>query len=438
MEPFVPAPVRRLYPSAPLLAFALLGLGCNSILGIKKAQESSCNISIAEDFIEGCIFRMACDPSPVGYGLSACLTYKTQGLLPKERATLNADSCKPVEEALGRRFEDPATCGDQEGWTCNGNVALYCGPDADPFSVDCETVGASCTVATDSGPNVHPCGIPEATNCGTTQTSLTVCEGDLQIGCLQGVPVGFDCAALETSCIETENAGAFCMSSGAKCDTEKALTCTGDDIRLCPNTGISRVFECPKGSECDDSDSATIDCKVPGCESEEPCEESCSGSRIRFCVAGVSFERNCKDYGFDRCEESTYRAAADNEVTAARCAMDNGKPAPGTTADWGEPAPGSGGSSGTGGGSGSDGGSGSGGAPSTDGGSGSGGAPSEPVCGYIPYPPAGCYYVDACEGPDECHFRIEGSYLLPFPCDNPDQAVTLLTNYCAGVSGAGT
>jgi hypothetical protein len=418
-------------PRGSLYLLALAGiLGCNAIAGIQKAHEDSgddgntdaCQVDIDEDFIRGCVFRLGCDPLEPVFNLSSCLTFKLQGVLPGERATLNADKCSTVEESIGRRYEPPGACGTSNGWSCSedGKVATYCGSDADPFSRDCNVVGSECTVRPDEGASAQPCGFPDRTTCDVGETRQTICEGNLQLGCSNGTAVGFDCSALELTCFETDT-GATCAPSGASCDPSTPASCTGDDIRLCSAAGVASIFECHKGSKCEET--PATGCYVPDCTPEETCEERCEGTEAHFCISEVAAKRDCQDYGFDKCVESTLVAGGAVTVVA-RCAMNDGVPPPGTSADWsGSPNPGTGGSSNPG----------TGGSPNP----GTGGESSGDICSPLD-DPLGCSSVELCVASlESCYFFVEGVDEVPFSCDAEDGGLSALEKRCGAPSAPG-
>jgi|GEM_PF-1842807 len=408
----------RFAQRAALYIVATLSLwGCNALIGIEKAHEDSadggdddkpseaCEVDIDEDFVRGCIYRLGCDPLEPIFNLSGCLTYKLQGVLPGERATLNAESCRTIEEALGRRYEPNSVCASSDEWSCSadGNVATYCGTDRTPYSADCTVVGSECAVPVSARATAQPCGFPEVTTCGEGETVQTTCDGTQLRGCDQGAPVGFDCAALQLKCFDTSE-GAVCAPNGASCDPDTSFACTGDDIRSCSSVGISSIFECHKGTECDDSTPEAIGCYVPGCTPAEPCVERCDGADAHFCIADVAVKRDCTDYGFDKCVESTLSTG----VPVARCMMNDGEAPPGTSADWeAPPNPGSGG-----------------GDPGTGGGS------SDDYCTPLDNP-LGCASAELCVASNySCFFRVNNGDEIPFSCDAEDGGLSILEEAC--------
>lgn len=329
---------RTLISFAHLAALPLI-IGCNSILGIQKAELSEtaggeCDLNLDKALVDGCIYRASCDPISPPFNVSNCVTYKSQLVIPEEEATLNAKSCKPIEEALGRRYEPRSSCaGAPNGWVCSpdGSSSLYCG-EGRPYMRDCSARGSVCTVTEDADPGAYPCGIPDHITCKAGENKNPFCEGDLQLGCTEGRPIGYDCGEVGTKCFEAES-NATCLPDAGRCNKVNEIKCVSDSkIDFCAAPGVLVHYECAKGTSCRNGE-AGVDCYVDGCEPEPDCEEGCAkdGVTLEFCVAGAKVQRKCTDYGFDFC--SSYKSA-DGVTTFAYCSMDEGKPFPGTTADW--------------------------------------------------------------------------------------------------------
>ena len=65
-------------------------------------------------------------------------------------------------------------------------------------------------------------------------------------------------------------------------------------------------------------------CVAPGCTTEEPCSESCSGTELTYCYGGVPVTLDCTDYGFKYCLEGTL--SSDDTFPIAYCAFPDGAP----------------------------------------------------------------------------------------------------------------
>lgn len=401
------APRAKTQALASSVFLVSLLLGCNSILGIQKADlveepSNECDLDLDDRLVDGCIFRASCDPISPPFNLSNCVTYRSQAVFPEEEGTLNATSCAAVEQGVGRRYEPPSTCAsNQNGWSCSddGKLALYCG-DGRPFVRDCSLRGSVCTVEKDAPSGAYPCGLPDHISCQEGEDRSTFCEGSFQLGCTDGRAVGYDCDVVDTKCFESDS-GATCLPDGEKCSTAGEVTCASDSkVDYCADPGVTIHYQCSAGTKCEDGD-AGVDCYVEGCTPEPGCKEGCAddGVTLEFCVAGAKVTRNCADYGFDYC--SSYDSA-DKTTTFAYCMMDPGKPFPGTTADWGEapPSPGSG-----------------------------GGSNADDSC--YPLESGTCSSLDACTTDDGsgCYFLVNGSSRVDEDCDSPgsgyDQVATL-------------
>lgn len=392
------------------LAALPLVVGCNSILGIQKAELSEgtggeCDLKLDTALVDGCIYRASCDPISPPFNVSNCVTYRSQTVFPEEEATINAKSCKQIEEALGRRYEPRSSCaGAPAGWVCSpdGSSSLYCG-EGRPFVRDCKARGSVCTVTESAEPGAYPCGIPDHITCKANENKNTFCEGSLQLGCTEGRPVGYDCDEVGTSCFETATS-ATCLPDVGRCSKVNEITCTSSSkVDYCADPGVLVRYECAKGTSCQDGEFG-IDCYVDDCEPEPGCQEGCAkdGVTLEFCVAGAKVQRNCTDYGFDYCSSYT---STDGVTSFAFCTMDENKPFPGTTADWSEEE-----------------------AP--DGTEPSDEEPDAEDVYCVPLPSGSCASLEGCSDETTCYYLVNGSQRIEDDCSEPGPGTDQVAALC--------
>jgi hypothetical protein len=186
---------------------------------------------------------------------------------------------------------------------------------------DCEAVGRCLNAG-------------EAATCDPA-TDTKRCDGTIGRKCVGGVWVGLDCAPLGLECIQDKVKQLWCGKQGACGDAE----CHKDGVIYCVNQ-VMAYKDCGAGScvdvngtkacagegpacqpndfRCDGNTAVTC---VNGKEHREPCavcsdidgafcrkddqcdKSSCDGTKLKACVDGVPFEKDCTSYGFSTCKE---------------------------------------------------------------------------------------------------------------------------------------
>lgn len=309
---------------------AFWGVGCNALVGVERATESAndceAELELEDELIGGCIYRLGCDPRLASFTMSECVTLTAQVGNAIDHCTLGASNCGDVERCVGHRYEPDTTCEGQSGWICTGTIATYCGGAGPQFSTDCNVYGVGCTALPQADANVWPCGPPEI-HCGPNETSNAVCEGDLQVACLNGATFGLDCGAVNMRCVE-DGTSASCTAIGDSCSLPLTATCQDNEVHLCDQGGATVRYPCHTGTSCRVGTQGDVNCRA-SC-APPSCTEGCESDKtLRFCVGGVPVLRDCTNFGFDGCSESTL---GDPSRPIAFCAMSRGNPYPGSTA----------------------------------------------------------------------------------------------------------
>ncbi len=265
--------------------------------------------------------RISCDPAGAYYTMSTCVSYSYQLVNAYEACTYGASSCGDVEECLGRRAVEPASCGSSSGWSCAGNEAILCGVPS-PLAWDCGRMGTEgCFMSSDfpSQASTAPCLVdPEV--CYDAPGEYH-CAGNVLYECIAGDRYGIDCSALASTCVETAPGQAACIDSTTQCTSPGTFTCRNDVLSYCGETGMLSAVDCgAAGLRCEASNEFA-DCVAPSCTLDDVagCSEGCDGTRLRFCVGGSPTEVDCAEFGFPRCETGEA-----NGFTWAYCAEDRG------------------------------------------------------------------------------------------------------------------
>ena len=331
-----------------VLAPACLGIACNQLLGIEKAEleplasggssstggtnggggshsgggdGGTCSAYDVgnDELVRGCLMRVSCDPAGAYYTMSQCVSYSYQLTNAYEACTYGASSCGDVEECLGRRAITPASCGGTSGWSCSGDEAVLCGVPF-PYAWDCGRAGAiGCYGSYDfptQGPTA-PCLL--ATDTCYDAPGEYHCAGNVLYECIGGQPYGVDCTGLASTCVETGPGEAMCIDSTTQCTSPGTLTCRNDVLSYCGETGILSAIDCAAaGLRCETSGDYA-ECVAPSCSVDDVagCSEGCNGTRLQFCVGGSPSEVDCAEFGFARCE-----ATEANGFTWAFCVGD--------------------------------------------------------------------------------------------------------------------
>lgn len=315
--------------------------GCNEIVGIKAAQDTSgtggtgstdsCNpeLEVTEARAIGCMFRIACDPFLPPFSMSECMSLAWQDASPAESCTFGAESCGDIDACIGRRYEPAAECEDITGWTCDesGERAINC-TQAGAYSVNCDLFDGSCAPhASTAAPTAFACAPEAAPTCpDDAEPGEYFCDGTVRFTCIDGEPRGVDCAAIDSECIEFAEGEAYCSDRTEECTTIGSTSCNGDVIEACDTDGYRVAFDCSaEGLECaEDSETELLSCLAPGCDTATDCTEACldDARTLRFCAGGVAFSLDCTRFGYDGCVEDQIKGG----VPLAYCAVGQGQP----------------------------------------------------------------------------------------------------------------
>lgn len=297
--------------------------GCSLIAGIEEAylddkvsqvallaiDPTSCSSDIVldEDLIRGCLMRVSCDPYLPPVNLSACVSYATQVSSTREACTYEALDCEVIDDCLGREYADEdelALCDGSAVWACDVDEALYCG--GVPLKVDCEQFQTTCVGHADvDRPEVVGCAASISTECSDSGDESYYCDGNVLYTCVDGVPLGRDCGADGSTCVEQDGEG-FCHDSSTTCSALNTYECDDGVLTVCDEWGLAADYDCSEaGLGCSIDSSGSGACLANGCPSFDDCEERClDGYTLQFCVGGAKVNLDCALFGLGSCYES--------------------------------------------------------------------------------------------------------------------------------------
>lgn len=278
-----------------------------------------------DELTVACIRLQACTPT-TGGGVNACLGGEnplTMRLVPSRIRCLAAATtdCASVRACLGES-EIVGPCDGQFGYQpmCIGDRMSTCSPNSyQRYSYECSTDsmyagGPTCIPPDSDGTGSAACGLGRCDRAGERW-----CEGDVVQICHAASLVleEYDCARLGMGC---KNGGCTSPGGGGPCGTF-VTSCVGGDIRRCqrfPQTGTPWMddfqqdtrYDCAKvmaGSTC--YEESRPDGGYPGayCGFGDECHEgvdheTCDGTRLTYCSAGVFRTIDCTSFGYSMCQ----------------------------------------------------------------------------------------------------------------------------------------
>lgn len=310
-------------------------VGCNLLAGIEKAafdesydpdesgtrlapgvevQPDACSNQIDADeaVIRGCIYRISCDPRPVEFSISDCITNSLQTTISGESCGLRASSCDEIEECTKverLEVEDSLVCNSSGDSICTtDDEAIYCG--ADPYKVNCPELGAICASGFDA-PGITLCVPEPEPSCEGLSDGESYCadDSDVIFWCVDGRAQGYDCDGRSRSCEEDEEGEAFCSGRTGSCDDEGEQSCENGSVIDCDEEGRSLKFDCAaSGLTCDARGTSEARCVARGCEEAPRCEESCLDEKTaQICIGGAAVTLDCSEYGSTACVNKKLR-----------------------------------------------------------------------------------------------------------------------------------
>lgn len=269
-----------------------------------------------EAIVRSCLLRVSClywqYPTD---SISRCVSQNTQNSYEGTKCTLDAQTCDDITACEGAHVERTFCNGKADGDYCNGNEIVTCGDY--PHARDCTKYGGTCKdfgVALPSGKTVD-CALPAVTTC-TATTETEECGGPqngYKFQCQGTDAYGMKCSNFAASCQKVgDDIGCYyplnnCTTEGVSCANGRATWCDGDSKVTydCGSVGLGCSTE---GDYYTDNGRQ---CSAPGCTADDVlnCHESCDGTKLTLCYGGAPVTVDCKDYGFDTCEEYDYDCA---------------------------------------------------------------------------------------------------------------------------------
>jgi hypothetical protein len=141
-----------------------------------------------------------------------------------------------------------------------------------------------------------------------------------------GVPVGVNCAAINTACEGKDNASDCYYQPAFGCQPGEGPSCVGDTARTCIGSVAYESHCGAAGLPCvvarDRLGAAVPVCVAPGCGIQDvnACKESCStdGKVARLCLGGAQYAVNCAVKPEFGCREYAMQEGG-SVVTRAMC-----------------------------------------------------------------------------------------------------------------------
>ncbi|HYQ03388.1 MAG TPA: hypothetical protein VER96_32155 [Polyangiaceae bacterium] len=207
--------------------------------------------------------------------------------------------CAAAEHCVGLTYRQAAAdCLDR----CEGNVFIGCG-DGVEFSFDCGRVGLSCDPIT-------VCVGEPGVGCDDSEPPSCTAEGDVRY-CTNGTHRTTPCQSLGFSCEAGD-----CVGDGESCEPKSVTTeqvtpvgmgCSGTALRAClggHTTQVDCAMQGP-GFTCQERDGSffcglAAECVPSGAYSSNT-TASCDGTTLSFCNAGRVEHIDCTELGFSGC-----------------------------------------------------------------------------------------------------------------------------------------
>jgi hypothetical protein len=244
-----------------------------------------------EEATTACVLLDSCTG---GDGINDCFTDLLPQLAPAVwRCVIAAGSdCAASRECVGISFARATQCVP----ACEGDVVLTCGAGFarrehcdGPFST-----GASCLI--------DNFGFPTCAT-GVCTTASQTCDGSLARVCDAGAGIvrETDCAVTGRQCIS----GVCTSLGGGGACTDGPRHCAGTAVETC-ELGIAAQVDCPNvvlGSSCTPITAPFLDayCGYDTACTPQKGTETCTGSTVNFCAAGVPAAVDCTALGFAQC-----------------------------------------------------------------------------------------------------------------------------------------
>lgn len=295
----------RLLTAAAWALFGSTSAGCAALFSLDEytvAEVCPAALTVDPTVAETCVRALSCSPFVPRAKLSICMTYDLFAAHPQIDCLRAATSCSDVAKCTGVGLASAAQCpsGAAE-WRCAGSLAVRCSTSGS-YTLDCAVLGGQCgTYASSAGGAIDRAGCRVASRCTGSGDS---CQGDTLVSCVNGQGFGTACGPQGGAC-DVVDGQAGCYPATEACSGSTAA-CTGNVLSLCGGLGHVERFDCgARGHRCVTTTSSEGFCVAPGCPTslEGECKESCEGSKMSLCVAGVKTTVDCRDYGMSRCRE---------------------------------------------------------------------------------------------------------------------------------------
>ena len=244
-----------------------------------------------DELVTGCVLFGSCIG---GDGINDCFT-DVAPIVPVDawRCMIAAGSdCTASRACFGFSVATVTSCTERcDGDTtvqCDGNVELRttCGS---PFAP-----GPHCSLTNFGQPecNGGTCTDPSHACDGTVAQLCDTDTGTLEVA---------DCADFALDCV---NGACTAPGGGGTCVDGTPSACSGTAIQRC-ESGTTALFDCPSrviGSTCI-AGTATSDtyCGYDTACVPEKGTETCTGTTVNFCAAGVAGNVDCTSLGFTQC-----------------------------------------------------------------------------------------------------------------------------------------
>jgi hypothetical protein len=262
-------------------------------------------LEVDEAVVRACLLQVGCNPFVPSTSLSFCITNQRLRTFSQDDCGTGATSCDEYLECRGQGYYNDADCTSGEPVYCETEtLGVSCA--RYPYAIDCAKFGGVCATYTDdAGSERVWCRIPELDGCAEASDTQQCSDSGVSYQCIDGTAFGNDCPLLGSECRDGTCYYVLpaCTTPGASCGTTTRLD-------LCYDSMDVARYECAGGLACEEA-ASNAGCVAPGCTPDEPCAESCSGTELTFCYGGVPVTRDCTDYGFRRCLESTPAAGGD-------------------------------------------------------------------------------------------------------------------------------
>ena len=253
----------------------------------------------ADEVTKACVVFGSC----MGDGINDCYTDAMPYWSASEaRCAIAAGSdCVAVRACFGMTAVADPSCASRS-ITCDGTNLVQCA-DGVRSTVSCPN--ASLLLSVGMGPTCVPSGTGALCGSATCSAASMTCSGSVASSCFvnRGVMMEMDCADFGQGCVNgvctAAGGGGACAGGAPVCDGATIVRCdAGVEIRTdCTVVGV--------GATCFPGD-RTTNAPEPYCGYGNACyplkgAETCSGSSVTFCAAGVTATVDCASLGFSGC-----------------------------------------------------------------------------------------------------------------------------------------